>query len=60
MIGFKIALTGLVCIAVALLACVWSVATKRKDGDAWKITFGLLFLGGAISIVSGLTFAIWE
>lgn len=60
MIGFKIALTGLICAVIPFLACGWSVITNRKDGDAWKITFGLLFLGGVISIVSGLTFAIWE
>lgn len=60
MTGFKIALTGLICVAIGFLACGWSVATNRKDGNAWKITFGLFLFGGVAAVIAGLTFAIWE
>lgn len=60
MIGYKIIATGILCIMVALGACFWSVITRRVDGDAFKVTFGLLLIGGFAAVVIGAITAIWE
>lgn len=59
MIGLKIAATGAIFLAIAIIAAVISATGGPQYNDKTKAFLGLFMFGGAASVIGGLLTSIW-